>query len=222
MMRFTLLAVAVLLAIFVCPTSADLRTSCALNYTMPQKLDLTAYQGTWYIYSHQPDFFEWLFTRNCYCTGTNVTANTTSTTSKGTVTNYCRLNSASGDVSNFGGDLKEFDAVSTVHGILLLVRHVYFFDESNYYQVLDNIDNKHALLYVCSEYLPGVVSKRLLLRLLGEQGSTKERRGNASRGCDQIYLQVEGAGIVQPIKVERRLQGQTSELLVEISTLEQK
>eukprot|EP00455_Lapot_gusevi_P041589 TRINITY_DN4841_c0_g1_i1.p1 TRINITY_DN4841_c0_g1~~TRINITY_DN4841_c0_g1_i1.p1 ORF type:complete len:215 (-),score=85.79 TRINITY_DN4841_c0_g1_i1:266-910(-) len=130
------------------------REACKLPYAMEQTLDLNAFAGEWFIYEHQPDFAEWIFTKDCYCTASNLTLtqNPSQPAQRGEVVNFCHLKSPTGAYSHFAGDFNIYDQDSANHGIFLLARRVFSFVENNYYQVLDVVDNKHALLYVCSVY----------------------------------------------------------------------
>eukprot|EP00455_Lapot_gusevi_P041599 TRINITY_DN4841_c0_g3_i2.p1 TRINITY_DN4841_c0_g3~~TRINITY_DN4841_c0_g3_i2.p1 ORF type:complete len:197 (-),score=13.85 TRINITY_DN4841_c0_g3_i2:77-667(-) len=165
-----------------------------------------------FIYEHQPDLAEWFFTKDCYCSGTNLTLVQSPSMPKqrGEVVNFCHYNSPTGPFAHFAGEFSIYDPDSASHGIYFLARHVFSFVENNYYQVLDIVDNTHALVYVCSAY-PIINKPAYCIYFLSKVPCQWTRfacgcRGSI-QGCDQQV------GHLRRVEMGSRLQGPPTPLL---------
>ncbi|KAI9145231.1 hypothetical protein BKA69DRAFT_1035378 [Paraphysoderma sedebokerense] len=142
---FSLLSVYALIA--AC-RAASLNTGrCDLKYQLPS-FDVKQLPGTWYMYAHIPDFIEDMFTKDCFCSASNVTVDPTSvepSSITGTVTSYCKLKSPTGDLSSTSAKLTQFTGFPSTTGIFRLDRNA--FSRNEQYQILDMTEDGNNALF---------------------------------------------------------------------------
>lgn len=109
-------------------------------------------EGTWYVYQHQPDFEEGLFTLGCTCTRSKLSAPKTAG-DLFEISNICNYFTTKGPVVNTLGQIKQFNESMASQGTFKFVLN----GQAEHYQVLDiTNDGKYMLASVCQNNLPTV------------------------------------------------------------------